>query len=82
MENTENIQLNTKEEVVARAQELAQAELIPEKADVEQLKQLFYRYHNQALQQARQEYIEQGGDPATYVPVMDPQGLIQCSRVK
>lgn len=73
MENIENIQLNTKEEVVTRAQELAQAELIPEKADVEQLKQLFYRYHNQALQQARQEYIEQGGDPAAYVPVMDPQ---------
>ena len=73
MENTENIQLNTKEEVVARAQELAQTEIIPEKGDVEMLKQLFYRYHNQALQQARQEYIEQGGDPATYVPVMDPQ---------
>ena len=73
MENIENIQLNTKEEVVARAQELAQAELIPEKGDVELLKQLFYRYHNQALQQARQEYIEQGGDPAAYVPVMDPQ---------
>ena len=73
MENIENIQLNTKEEVVARAQDLAQAELIPEKNDVEMLKQLFYRYHNQALQQARQEYIEQGGDPAAYVPVMDPQ---------
>ena len=73
MENIENIQLNTKEEVVARAQELAQAEIIPEKGDVEMLKQLFYRYHNQALQQARQEYIEQGGDPAAYVPVMDPQ---------
>ena len=73
MENIENIQLNTKEEVVARAQELAQAELPPEKNDVEQLKQLFYRYHNQALQQARQEYLEQGGDPAAYVPVMDPQ---------
>lgn len=73
MENTENIQLNTKEEVVARAQELAQTEIIPEKGDVEMLKQLFYRYHNQALQQARQEYIEQGGDPAAYVPVMDPQ---------
>lgn len=61
------------EEVVARAQELAQAESIPEKADVEQLKQLFYRYQNQALQQARQEYIEQGGAPEAYVPVMDPQ---------
>ena len=73
MENIENIQLNTKEEVVARAQELAQAEFIPEKGDVELLKQLFYRYHNQALQQARQEYLEQGGDPAAYVPVMDPQ---------
>ena len=73
MENIENIQLNTKEEVVARAQELAQAEFIPEKGDVELLKQLFYRYHNQALQQARQEFIEQGGDIANYVPVMDPQ---------
>ena len=41
MENIENIQLNTKEEVVARAQELAQAEIIPEKGDVEMLKQLF-----------------------------------------
>ncbi|MCM1516710.1 MAG: DUF349 domain-containing protein [Paraprevotella sp.] len=73
MEQTENIQLTTKEEVVARAQELAQAGIIPEKADVEQLKQLFYRYQNHALQQARQEYIEQGGDPEAYVPVMDPQ---------
>lgn len=73
MEQTENIQLATMEEVVARAQELAQAEAIPEKADVEQLKQLFYRYQNQALQQARQEYIDKGGDPEAYVPVIDPQ---------
>ena len=73
MEQTENIQPTTMEEVVARAQELAQAESIPEKTDVEQLKQLFYRYQNQALQQARQEYIEQGGDPEAYVPVMDPK---------
>ncbi len=83
MEQTENIQPatqeevvaqpTTQEEVVARAQELAQAESIPEKADVEQLKQLFYRYQSAAMQQARQEYIEQGGDPEAYVPVMDPQ---------
>lgn len=72
MENIENIQLNNKEEVVARAQELAQSELIPEKTELEQLKQLFYRYQNLALQQARQEFIEQGGDIANYVPVMDP----------
>ncbi len=72
MENIENTQLSTKEEVVAQAQQLAQADAIPEKANVELLKQLFYRYHNQAIQQARQEYIEQGGDPAAYVPVMDP----------
>ena len=73
MENTENIQYTTKEEVVARAQELAQSDIVPEKTDVEQLKQLFYRYHNQALQQARQEYLEQGGAPESYVPMMDPQ---------
>lgn len=72
MENIENIQLATKQDVVTRAQELAQAEIIPEKADVEQLKQLFYRYHHQALEEARQQYIEQGGDPTTYVPQMDP----------
>ena len=72
MENIENIQLTTKEEVVAHAQELAQSENIPERSELEHLKQLFYRYQNQALQQARQEYLEQGGDPALYVPVMDP----------
>jgi hypothetical protein len=72
MEKIENIQLNNKEEVIARAQELAQAEIIAEKAELDTLKQLFYRYQNQALQQARQEFIEQGGDLATYVPVMDP----------
>ncbi len=72
MEQTEIILPATMEEVVARAQELAAAELIPEKADVEQLKQLFYRYQSTAQQQAHQEYIEQGGDPEAYVPQMNP----------
>lgn len=72
MENTENIQLTTKEEVVARAQELAQAENVPEKAEVETLKQLFYRFHHQGMEEARQKYLDEGGDPAAYVPQMDP----------
>lgn len=72
MENIDNIQLATKQDVVTRAQELAQAEIIPEKTDVELLKQLFYRYHHQALAEARQQYIDLGGDPVAYVPEMDP----------
>lgn len=63
----------TKEQVVARAQQLAENTELPEKAEMDLLKQLFYRYHNQAMQEARQQYIDAGGDPETYVPEMDPQ---------
>lgn len=68
----ENTIFETKEQVVARATELAQGETIPAKGDMDQLKQLFYRFHNQAMQDARKQYIEAGGDPETYVPEMDP----------
>ena len=57
---------------MARATELAQGETIPAKSEMDQLKQLFYRFHNQAMQDARKQYIEAGGDPETYVPEMDP----------
>lgn len=63
----------TKEQVVARAQQLAENTELPEKAEMDLLKQLFYRFHNQAMQEARQQYIDAGGDPETYVPEMDPQ---------
>ena len=68
----EAIILESKEQVVATATELARGEEIPTKSDMDQLKQLFYRFHNQAMQEARKKYIDEGGDPEAYVPVMDP----------
>ena len=68
----EAIILESKEQVVAKATELAQGETIPTKSDMDQLKQLFYRFHNQAMQEARKKYIDDGGDPEAYVPEMDP----------
>ena len=68
----EAIILESKEQVVAKATELAQGETIPTKSDMDQLKQLFYRFHNQAMQEARKKYIDDVGDPEAYVPEMDP----------
>ncbi len=68
----EAIILESKEQVVAKAAELAQGDTIPTKSDMDQLKQQFYRFHNQAMQEARKKYIDEGGDPEAYVPVMDP----------
>ena len=68
----EAIILESKEQVVAKATELARGEEIPTKSDMDQLKQLFYRFHNQAMQEARKKYIDDGGDPEAYVPEMDP----------
>lgn len=68
----EAIILESKEQVVAKAAELAQGDTIPTKSDMDQLKQQFYRFHNQAMQEARKKYIDDGGDPEAYVPEMDP----------
>ncbi|MCR5333358.1 MAG: DUF349 domain-containing protein [Bacteroidaceae bacterium] len=68
----EAIILESKEQVVAKAAELAQGDTIPTKSDMDQLKQQFYRFHNQTMQEARKKYIDDGGDPEAYVPEMDP----------
>ncbi len=64
--------MKTKEEVVARAQELAAAEEIADKQELELLKQLYYRYHNADAMALRQAFIDNGGDPQAYVPQPDP----------
>ncbi len=64
--------MKTKEEVVARAQELAAAEEIADKQELELLKQLYYRYHNADAMALRQAFIDNGGDPQIYVPQPDP----------
>lgn len=65
--------MKTKEEVVARAQELAKADEPADKQEMDLLKQLFYRYHSAEMSEKRQAFIDAGGDPMAYLPEPDPQ---------
>lgn len=65
--------MKTKEEVVARAQELAAADEPADKQEMDLLKQLFYRYHSAEMSEKRQAFIDAGGDPMAYLPEPDPQ---------
>ena len=62
----------SKEEVVARLKELVQNGGEVERAELENLKQVYYRLHNAQAAAAREEYIAAGGDPETFMPAPDP----------
>ncbi|MBO7099782.1 MAG: DUF349 domain-containing protein [Bacteroidaceae bacterium] len=62
----------TKEDVVNRVKEIAQSENLAEKQELDLLKQLFYKFHNAEIQEARQAYIDGGGEPEKFEPQIDP----------
>ena len=62
----------TKEEVVNRVKEIAQSEELAEKQELDLLKQLFYKFHNNDIQEARNTFIEGGGEPEKFEPQIDP----------
>ena len=62
----------TKEEVVNRVKEIAQSEELAEKQELDLLKQLFYKFHNNDIQEARNAFIEGGGEPEKFEPQIDP----------
>ena len=62
----------SKEEVVARLKEIASGEELGEKAELDQLKVLFYKYHNAEIQEAHRAFIEAGGEPEKFIPQIDP----------
>lgn len=62
----------TKEEVVNRIKEIAQSEELAEKQELDLLKQLFYKFHNNDIQEARNAFIEGGGEPEKFEPQIDP----------
>lgn len=62
----------SKEEVVARAKEIAGSADKAERQELDLLKQLFYKFHNNEIQEAHKAYVENGGEPEQFVPQMDP----------
>mgnify|MGYP004455054133 FL=1 len=56
----------TKAEVVERIKEIAHAEEIPQKDEVDYLKTVFYKLHFAEREADMKAYLDAGGDPATY----------------
>ena len=62
----------TKEEVVARVQEIAQSGEAGDKTELNLLKQLFYKFHNAEVQEAFKAFVEAGGEEEKFMPEIDP----------
>ncbi|MBR1499112.1 MAG: DUF349 domain-containing protein [Bacteroidaceae bacterium] len=61
----------SKDEVVARVQEIAQSDEVGDKQELALLKQLFYKFHNAEMQEAFQAFIDAGGEADKFVPQID-----------
>ena len=63
--------IQCKEEVIARLQEINQQEAPADKAELDSLKQLFYRLRNAEVEAARKAFEENGGNPEAFVSPKD-----------
>ena len=61
----------TKEEVVARVQEIAQSGEVGDKTELNLLKQLFYKFHNAEVGEAFKAFVEAGGEEDKFMPEID-----------
>ena len=69
----ESVHKLTKAEILEKLKVLAEdAENAP-KADIDSLKQAFYKYINAEQETARKKFIEEGGSSETYIPVPNEQ---------
>ena len=62
----------TKDEVVARVQEIAQSGEVGDRTELNLLKQLFYKFHNAEVQEAFKAFVEAGGEEEKFMPEIDP----------
>ena len=61
----------TKQEVIARLKEIALDASNAERAEIDLLKQIYYKIHNAEAAAAREEYINNGGLPEDFMPAPD-----------
>lgn len=61
----------TKQEVLERVKEIAHSEETPQKDEVDHLKNLFYKMHIAERDAAQKEYLDNGGNPDSYVTLPD-----------
>lgn len=63
--------LQSKDEVIARLEEINQQEATGDKSELDLIKQTFYRLRNAEVEQAKKEFEENGGDPESFVAPKD-----------
>ena len=63
--------IQTKEDVIARLQEINQQEESAEKAELDNLKQMFYRLRNAEVEAARKAYEEANGNTEGFIAPKD-----------
>ena len=63
--------IQSKEDVITRLQEISQQEELMDKANLDALKQAFYRLRNAEVESARKTFEENGGKPEEFVVPKD-----------
>lgn len=67
----ETVQKITKEEILAKLKEIAADVEDAAKAQIDGLKQAFYKIHNAELEAAKKDFVEKGGAPEDFAPQAD-----------
>lgn len=62
----------TKDEIIEKLKNLTAQTEIPSRAEVESLKQAFYKLRSTAIEEQKAEFIEAGNDAEAFVPAPDP----------
>lgn len=62
----------TKDEIIEKLKNLTAQTEIPSRAEVESLKQAFYKLRSAAIEEQKAEFVEAGNDTEAFVPAPDP----------
>lgn len=62
----------TKDEIIEKLKNLTAQTEIPSRAEVESLKQAFYKLRSAAIEEQKTQFIEAGNDAEAFVPTPDP----------
>lgn len=62
----------TKDEIIEKLKNLAAQPEVPSRAEVESLKQAYYKLRSTAIEAQKAEYIEAGNEAEAFVPTHDP----------
>jgi len=62
----------TKEEIIEKLKNLTAQDELPSRAEVEALKQAYYRLRSASVEAQKAEFIDTGNDVESFVPTVDP----------